>query len=231
MSLGARRLRTFLDVTLPLSLAGVAGGFLLAFTLAISAYATPADTGRCGHSGDGHTNLRFMMTLNWTGRWARRWACSWSRSAIVLPLRARSSARAAAPAKYRRNERRRGTTAHRPVDGIVRRRCPALRLHARADPDHRRRSRSIPATSPASRPSGFSLRWWPGAFESQVAGSAVVQPATRDDLRRPCDDSRTSACLRAGALPLSRPRRVDHARAGPADAAGAGHRHRAAADV
>jgi putative spermidine/putrescine transport system permease protein len=41
MSLGANRTRTFLAVTLPLSAPGLAAAFLLAFTLAISAYATP----------------------------------------------------------------------------------------------------------------------------------------------------------------------------------------------
>jgi putative spermidine/putrescine transport system permease protein len=41
MSLGATRTRTFLAVTLPLSAPGLAAAFLLAFTLAISAYATP----------------------------------------------------------------------------------------------------------------------------------------------------------------------------------------------
>jgi len=45
MSLGANRFRTFLAVTLPLTLPGVAGGFLLAFSIAISAYATPAILG------------------------------------------------------------------------------------------------------------------------------------------------------------------------------------------
>ena len=40
LSLGATRWRTFRAVTLPLTLPGVAGGFLLAFALAISAYAT-----------------------------------------------------------------------------------------------------------------------------------------------------------------------------------------------
>ena len=45
MSLGAGRWRTFLEVTLPLSMAGVVAAFLLAFTLAISAYATPAILG------------------------------------------------------------------------------------------------------------------------------------------------------------------------------------------
>lgn len=45
MSLGAGRLRTFLNVTLPLSVKGVAGAFLLTFSLSISAYATPAILG------------------------------------------------------------------------------------------------------------------------------------------------------------------------------------------
>lgn len=39
--LGASRLRTFLEVTLPLSLPGVLAGSLLVFALAISAYVTP----------------------------------------------------------------------------------------------------------------------------------------------------------------------------------------------
>ena len=38
-------MRTFLHVVLPLSLPGVAGGFILAFSIAISAYATPAILG------------------------------------------------------------------------------------------------------------------------------------------------------------------------------------------
>ena len=45
MSLGANRFRTFMAVTLPLSLPGIIGGFLLAFAIAISAYATPAILG------------------------------------------------------------------------------------------------------------------------------------------------------------------------------------------
>jgi len=45
MSLGASRVRTFLNVTLPLSVSGVAGAFLLTFSLSISAYATPAILG------------------------------------------------------------------------------------------------------------------------------------------------------------------------------------------
>jgi putative spermidine/putrescine transport system permease protein len=45
MSLGATRTGTFLRVTLPLTLPGIMGGFILAFSLAISAYATPAILG------------------------------------------------------------------------------------------------------------------------------------------------------------------------------------------
>lgn len=45
MSLGASRTRTFLSVVLPLSLPGIAGGFILTFSIAISAYATPAILG------------------------------------------------------------------------------------------------------------------------------------------------------------------------------------------
>jgi putative spermidine/putrescine transport system permease protein len=40
-NLGAGRLRTFLEVTLPLSLPGILAGSLLVFALAISAYVTP----------------------------------------------------------------------------------------------------------------------------------------------------------------------------------------------
>lgn len=45
MSLGAGRIRTFLAVTLPLTWPGIVGGFLLAFAISISAYATPAILG------------------------------------------------------------------------------------------------------------------------------------------------------------------------------------------
>ena len=45
MSLGATRTRTFFEVVLPLSLHGIAGGFILVFSIAISAYATPAILG------------------------------------------------------------------------------------------------------------------------------------------------------------------------------------------
>ena len=45
MSLGANRTRTFLHVVLPLSVPGIAGAFLIVFSIAISAYATPVILG------------------------------------------------------------------------------------------------------------------------------------------------------------------------------------------
>jgi len=44
-SLGASRFRTFLRVTLPLSMPGIQAGTILVFVLAISAYVTPAMLG------------------------------------------------------------------------------------------------------------------------------------------------------------------------------------------
>ena len=63
MSLGAGRARTFLSVTLPLSAPGIAGGFLLTFAIAMSAYATPAILG--GPSTEVMATMirRFMLDL------------------------------------------------------------------------------------------------------------------------------------------------------------------------
>ena len=63
MSLGAGRARTFLSVTLPLSASGIAGGFLLTFAIAMSAYATPAILG--GPSTEVMATMirRFMLDL------------------------------------------------------------------------------------------------------------------------------------------------------------------------
>jgi putative spermidine/putrescine transport system permease protein len=63
MSLGAGRLRTFVNVTLPLTAPGIAGGFLLTFAIAMSAYATPAILG--GPSTEVMATMirRFMLDL------------------------------------------------------------------------------------------------------------------------------------------------------------------------
>ena len=45
MSLGANRWHTFFRIVLPLAMPGVVGGFILVFSIAISAYATPAILG------------------------------------------------------------------------------------------------------------------------------------------------------------------------------------------
>jgi putative spermidine/putrescine transport system permease protein len=63
MSLGCGRLRTFLEVTLPLTWHGVAGGFLLAFAVAISAYATPAILGGPAQQTLATLIYQFMTTL------------------------------------------------------------------------------------------------------------------------------------------------------------------------
>ena len=63
LSLGASRTRTFLAVTLPLSASGVAGGFLLAFSLAISAYATPTILGGPATETMATLIYKFMVSL------------------------------------------------------------------------------------------------------------------------------------------------------------------------
>lgn len=63
MSLGAGRLRTFATVTLPLTRTGVIGGFLLAFGVAIGAYATPAILGGPATQTMATLIYTFMMTL------------------------------------------------------------------------------------------------------------------------------------------------------------------------
>jgi putative spermidine/putrescine transport system permease protein len=67
MSLGANRFRTFLNVTLPLTLPGIIGGFLLAFAIAISAYATPAILGGPATEVMATMIRTFMaVTLDWS---------------------------------------------------------------------------------------------------------------------------------------------------------------------
>jgi putative spermidine/putrescine transport system permease protein len=63
MSLGASRTRTFFAVTLPLTWPGVAGGFILAFSIAISAYATPAILGGPAHETMATMIRNFMLAL------------------------------------------------------------------------------------------------------------------------------------------------------------------------
>ena len=63
MSLGANRTRTFLHVILPLTLPGVAGGFVLVFSIAISAYATPAILGGPATQVAATAIYQFMITL------------------------------------------------------------------------------------------------------------------------------------------------------------------------
>lgn len=63
MSLGASPARTFATVTLPLTGSGVAGGFLLAFGVAISAYATPAILGGPSTQTMATLIYTFMTTL------------------------------------------------------------------------------------------------------------------------------------------------------------------------
>jgi putative spermidine/putrescine transport system permease protein len=66
MSLGAGRFRTFLHVTLPLTMPGIVGGFLLAFAIAISAYATPAILGGPATEVMATMIRTFMaVTLDW----------------------------------------------------------------------------------------------------------------------------------------------------------------------
>jgi len=66
MSLGAGRIRTFLTVTLPLTWPGIVGGFLLAFAIAISAYATPAILGGPGTQVMATLIRNFMVqALDW----------------------------------------------------------------------------------------------------------------------------------------------------------------------
>jgi putative spermidine/putrescine transport system permease protein len=66
MSLGANRFHTFLHVTLPLTLPGIIGGFLLAFAISISAYATPAILGGPATEVMATMIRTFMaVTLDW----------------------------------------------------------------------------------------------------------------------------------------------------------------------
>lgn len=63
MNLGASRFQTFYRVVLPLSLPGLAGGFLLAFAITVSAYATPAVLGGPRSETMATQAYNFMNTL------------------------------------------------------------------------------------------------------------------------------------------------------------------------
>lgn len=63
LSLGASRTRTFLSVTLPLSMTGVMAGFLLSFALSISAYATPTILGGPATETIATLIYKFMVAL------------------------------------------------------------------------------------------------------------------------------------------------------------------------
>ena len=65
-NLGANRRRTFFRVLLPLSLPGVVGAFFLTFTIAASAYATPAILGGSGfHVLATMIYQQLLFFLNW----------------------------------------------------------------------------------------------------------------------------------------------------------------------
>ncbi|MBV9783563.1 MAG: ABC transporter permease [Acidisphaera sp.] len=67
ISLGAGRMRAFAATTLPLTAPGIIGGFLLAFGVAISAYATPAILGGPATQTMATLIYTFMATLlNWS---------------------------------------------------------------------------------------------------------------------------------------------------------------------
>ena len=67
MSLGASRLQTFRAVVFPLAAPGTAGAFLITFSLAIGAYATPAILGGPSHETMGTMIYNLMMvTLDWS---------------------------------------------------------------------------------------------------------------------------------------------------------------------
>ena len=86
MSLGAGRMRTFFAVTLPLTAPGVAGGFLLTFAIAISAYATPAILGGPGTQVMGTLIRRFMVELLDWGLGSAMGAILLATSMVVLVL-------------------------------------------------------------------------------------------------------------------------------------------------
>jgi putative spermidine/putrescine transport system permease protein len=63
LSLGANHARTFRHVLLPLAMPGVIGGFVLVFSIAISAYATPAILGGPATQVAATAIYQFMISL------------------------------------------------------------------------------------------------------------------------------------------------------------------------
>jgi putative spermidine/putrescine transport system permease protein len=63
MSLGANHRHTFVNVVLPLSMPGLIGGFVLVFSIAISAYATPAILGGPATQVAATAIYQFMISL------------------------------------------------------------------------------------------------------------------------------------------------------------------------
>ena len=103
MSLGAGRLRTFLSTTLPLSAPGVAGGFLLAFAVAISAYATPAILGGPANMTMATHIYNLMTNLLGLGSWFSHG--SGAARQLALPVPVHHADRAPAPDRPRREGR------------------------------------------------------------------------------------------------------------------------------
>jgi putative spermidine/putrescine transport system permease protein len=97
MSLGASRTRTFLAVTLPMTFPGIAGGFLLAFSIAISAYATPAILGGPSTETMATVIRNFMLVLLDWGLGSAMGVILLATSCVVLVATAAVGARRAAP--------------------------------------------------------------------------------------------------------------------------------------
>jgi putative spermidine/putrescine transport system permease protein len=65
-TMGANRVRVFLEVTLPLAMPGVVSGFVLVFSLTITAYATPALLGGPSATVVASLIVQQMLTIfNW----------------------------------------------------------------------------------------------------------------------------------------------------------------------
>ena len=157
MSLGASRFRTFLAVTLPLSLTGIAAAFLLAFSLAISAYATPAILGGPATETLATLIYKFMVSLV-------DWSIGSALGAVLIVsslvlLWLGTSARDAAG----------GMSA---LDAAALGGRRGLCVRARADLDYGAVSFNA-ADQSRFPPVGFSLRWWQAALVPRWLGPLV----------------------------------------------------------